>query len=342
METSSFGLDKKIKSQYLNEIGADKYILQRAVKRKKEDLSRNIPYTIYRKTSYGSAANYLFENLTFILTTKYKDFFNNLTHLIRLADIRVLSKTYVSMMILTSMLAGFFGFFSYLSFMIIRTNNAALGVISSVPVAFLASLTTFGFFYLYPYLLVSSRKKAIKNDLPFLIIHMAAIAGSGASPSSVFNLILRSGEYKGIEGEIKKIVNYTNLFGYDLSTALRTVAATTPSYPFRELLNGIIATTESGSDLKSYLNEKAKDALNTYTLERRRYVESLATYSDIYTGAFIAAPLLFITTLAIINVIGGTIGNLSVKTISIFGIFVALPLLNIAFLIFLSFIQPEE
>ena len=83
---------------------------------------------------------------------------------------------------------------------------------------------------------------------------MGAIAGSGASPISIFNLILNSGEYKGLEGEIRKIVNYVNLFGYDLSTALKAVSLTTPSQEFKDLLTGIIASTETGGDLKSYLS----------------------------------------------------------------------------------------
>ena len=181
----------------------------------------------------------------------------------------------------------------------------------------------------------------MRDEIPFLTIHMAAIAGSGASPSAIFNLILNSGEYKGLEGEIRKIVNYVNLFGYDLSTALKAVSLTTPSPEFKDLLTGIIATTEGGGDLRAYLSGKAVDALSTYRLERKKYVESLATYSDMYTGILIAAPLLFMTTLAIINVIGGSIGGLSVKTISIAGTYLIIPFLNIIFLVFLSIIQPE-
>ena len=45
---------------------------------------------------------------------------------------------------------------------------------------------------------------------------MAAVAGSGAQPIAMFNLVLSSEEYKGIRDEIKKIVNYVNLFGYDI------------------------------------------------------------------------------------------------------------------------------
>ena len=194
---------------------------------------------------------------------------------------------------------------------------------------------------MYPSTVVSSRRKKIKDDLPFMIIHMAAVAGSGAQPIVMFNLVLSSGEYKGIESEVKKIVNYVNLFGYDLSTALKTVAITTPLKEFSELLNGIVATIEGGGNLKSYLKEKVNDAMLTYKLERKKYVEMLSTYSDIYTGVLIAAPLLFMVTLAIINSLGGKIGGLTVQTLSVLGTYVVIPFLNVAFILFLNIVQPK-
>ena len=197
------------------------------------------------------------------------------------------------------------------------------------------------FVYYYPLMIANNRRRAIKNDLPFVIIHMAAVAGSGAPPISMFNLILTSHEYPGLEGEIKKIVNYVNLFGYNLSTALKAVAKSTPSPEFKELLVGITTSTESGGDLKSYLQGKAEETLNTYRLDRKKYVEALATYSDIYTGILIAAPLLFSITLAIINTLGGKIGGLNVQTIATVGTYAVIPLLNIAFIIFLNIVQPE-
>ena len=195
---------------------------------------------------------------------------------------------------------------------IITRANILSSIVMGVSFAFLAAVAMFAFVYFYPSMRVGSRNRAIKNDLPFVIIHMAAVAGSGAQPIAMFNLVLSSGEYKGIESEIRKIVNYVNLFGYSLTASLRTVAATTPSRPFRELLTGIIATVETGGDLKSYLKGKAKGELDSYKLDRKKYTDTLATYSDIYTGAFIAAPLLFLVTLAIINRIGGSLGALSI------------------------------
>jgi flagellar protein FlaJ len=307
----------------------------------KEEIKEEIAYTVYKPTQYGTLSNLFVENLTFYLTKEYPKIFNDLALLLRLGDVKILSKTYISIMLFSSILAGFGFYFLFLVYTFASGGNILLGLIKGIPLSFLVLLVTPVVFYFYPYLSIGNRKKAIKNDLPFVIIHMAAISGSGASPSSIFNLILNSGEYKGLEGEIRKIVNYVNLFGYDLSTALKAVSMSTPSQDFKDLLTGIIASTESGGDLRAYLSGKSIDALNTYRLERKKYVESLATYSDMYTGILIAAPLLFMTTLAIINVIGGNIGSLSVKTISVFGTYFAIPLLNIVFIIFLAMIQPE-
>ena len=338
--TNFLTIDKKTKLKFLEETHNDLFTLKKIIK-KKEISKEEIIYTVYKPSSYGSLANSFVENMTFYLIKKYPKFFNDLTHLLILSDIKILSRTYVSMMIFSTFLACIGSYVLFNLFTIISNGSVILGLIKGIPISFLAILTTPVLFYFYPYTLIGNRKKAIKNDLPFVIIHMAAIAGSGANPVSIFNLILNSGEYKGLDGEIKKIVNYVNLFGYDLGTALKAVSQTTPSNDFKDLLTGIIAATESGGDLKSYLSGKASDALSTYRLERKKYVESLATYSDIYTGVMIASPLLFMTTLAIINVIGGAIGGVSVKTISIIGTYFVIPILNIAFLVFLTLTQPE-
>ena len=168
---------------------------------------------------------------------------------------------------------------------------------------------------------------------------MSAVAGSGANPMSIFELIADSDEYPELKKEIKKILNYVNLFGYNLTNALKNVAATTPSPEFKELLNGMISTIETGGDLRSYLKEKSYDALNTYRFDRKKQVEALATYSEVYTAILIASPLLLLVTLAIINSIGGNLGGLSVVTIAWISILGVLPLLNIGFMVFVNISQ---
>jgi archaellum biogenesis protein FlaJ (TadC family) len=245
------------------------------------------------------------------------------------------------MAIFFSILAGMVA----ISFFAVLFTLLEYGIVPTLIRTFVFSLVvlmgTFTSFYLYPASVANTRRRNIKEDLPFAIIHMSAVAGSGAQPIAMFDLILASGEYKGLEGEVIKIVNYVNLFGYDLGTALKAVANTTPSKPFRELLLGITSTVEGGGSLKDYLSGKADEAMTTYRLERKKYVEVLSTYSDMYTGILIAAPLLFMTTLAIINVLGGKIGGLEVSTLSSIGVYGVIPILNILFMLFLNIVQPE-
>ncbi len=334
-------LNKKELKNLIKELKIEKGDLKRALKRKEKISTKEIKYTLYETTKYGKLANRFVERLTLYLNRNYPTFFKGEHKALKSSGIQILSKTYDSIVIFSSILT----FIGVLFLVLIGSLVLQAGVVSSlirgVSFAFLGAVAMFGFLYYYPSVVVGSKNKAIKNDLPFVIIHMAAVAGSGAQPISMFNLVLSSGEYKGIESEIRKIVNYVNLFGYSLTNALRTVAVTTPCRAFRELLTGVVATVETGGDLKGYLKSKADDAMNTYKMDRKKYTDTLATYSDIYTGAFIAAPLLFLVTLAIINRIGGQLGSMDVKTLAMIGTFGVIPFLNVAYAIFLSMVQPE-
>ncbi len=331
-------LNKKERKALLQELGFEKRKLQQALQQP-EVLPLEQEYTIYQERIYGKIANFFFRGISLRLGRNY---FGELRQSLLRADIRVLSTTYISSLFLTTFLvflAVFAGMFLYGT--LFSSGSVINLLLRSSGAALFGALFTYFLYYSAPLFIANSHKRAIKNDLPFVIIHMAAVAGSGAQPVSMFHLVLSTGEYKGLEREIKKVLNYVNLFGYSLTSALRAVSLTTPNKEFKDLLNGIISVVESGGDLKYYLKGKADDAFTNYKLERRRYVESLSTYSDVYIGVLLAAPLLFIVTLTIINLLGGTIGGFSVKTISFFGTFIGMPLLNIAFLLFLNLIQPE-
>src|SRR3989338_3733262 len=157
----------------------------------------------------------------------------------------------------------------------------------------------------------------------------------------MFELVAISGEYDEVGVEVKKIVDFIDIFGYDLLTAIKAVAAITPSIVFKKFLEGMISSIETGGDLVSYLRQQADEAALTYKLERQRYNETVSTYSDIYTGVLIAAPLFFVAAMAMINLLGGTLGGLGVGVVMALGAYVAIPVLNIAFILFLEFTQPE-
>ncbi len=324
-------LNKYLKSLNITQEDIDRFI--REQKKLRKAAYESVEFSIYQSSKYGKLANRFVEPLTMFLTKKYPDLFESLMKSLKLVNLNMLSKTYISVIIFSSLISWVF--FTLLFTLILYNIVAGIGI------GIVMFILTIIFVYYYPSSMIGARKKKIKDELPFAIVHMAAVAGSGTQPINIFKLLVESQEYVEIAKEIKKILNYVNVFGYNLSTALKNVADTTPSYEFRELLNGIISTIETGGDLRSYLDSKAIDSLATYKLDRQRYVETLATYSDIYTGILVAAPLLFVTTLTIINVISPNIGGFTVETIALIGTFGLIPALNIGFIIFLNLTQPD-
>lgn len=334
-------LGKLEKSRYMKEVNITKEQLKDvSLQKKSRKLAvERVPYTLYSTNEYGKYANRFFEKLTIGITSAYKQQLAGFYKALRASGIKVLSKTYISMIFLSSVIA--FIAVALLASVFFSAPNIIIQVLRGIMLGVLAAGITAAVMYFYPSSVAKTRESAIKEDLPFVIINMAAVAGSGAKPISLFKTILSSEEYPGLRDEIKKIVNYVALFGYDLSTALRAVARDTPSLRFKDLLDGIVNTIESGGDLKEYLNAMADEALTTYRLERKKAVEQVGTYSDIYTTILIAAPLLFFVTLAIIQTMGGELGGMSVATLATFGTYLVIPMLNIGFIIFINAVQPK-
>jgi len=229
----------------------------------------------------------------------------------------------------------------FIGMFITMQNPMLLVATKTIIMSLLVALVVLVGFVSYPFTRIATRRRSINTNLPFAINHIAAVAGSGVPPTKMFKLISESEEYGEIAIEIEKIVEYVDLFGYDLMTALKSVASTTPSPAFKNFLDGIVSTIESGGDMTAYLKEKANEAMVNYELERQQYTETITTYSDMYTGILIAAPLFFVIALSLVAMLGGTVGGIDVRVIIVVGAYFVIPLLNILFIIFLELTQPE-
>jgi len=328
-------LSDATKKQYIKDLNISYYQLDSFVKeqrKKKTEGLKKVEYSVYGPSEVGKFANRFAKHYADVLIRTHPTFFTFLFKSFKRVNMPMLSRTYVSMMIFFSIISLPIAFVVF----VVLNLSFNLTWIFVVLMAVLAPFITFIGFYLYPASLAGEIKKKIREELPFALVYMSAIAGSGANPTSVFELLAESDEYPALNKEIKKILNYVNLFGYDLTTALKHVSKSTPSDELKDLLNGIISTIETGGDLRQYLKSKADEQLNSYRLRRKKKTEALSTYSEIYTAVLIAAPLLLMVTLAIINSIGGEIGGISASIFGWVAILGVLPILNIAFMVFLS------
>ena len=295
----------------------------------------------YKPSFFGTVANMTIRKASFYLIDTFPEFFRYLYNALRLANIRMLSNTYVNVMVLISILTTIVTFPLYTVFFSSLNNPFSMIMIKSLLLSLISGLASFFAFYGFPYAKIRRRAREIKTNLPFAINHMTAVAASGVPPVKMFKLIAESKEYGEISVEIEKIVEYVELFGYDFLTALKSVSATTPSDELKEFFEGVISNIESGSELKIYMNDKSKEALLEYELERQKFTETISTYSDIYTGILIAAPLFFISALSLVSILGGVVGGIPIDTLIVVGTYILIPVLNIGFIIFLQMTQPE-
>ena len=327
-------LTKEQKKAQMKKLGVKKEEIKLFLeKKKKKNITlKKEDYTLYKPNEYTSLANKYAKKYADNLRKNHPNLFKPLFDQFLKVNMPMLSTSYLSLLLFCTVLSFPASLILSLIFMFFFEYSP----IWVIPLTFLGTIITGMSFYLYPYSLLSERQKNIKNELPFALVHMSAVAGSGANPISIFELLADSDDYPELKKEIKTVLNYVNLFGYNLSTSLRSVADTTPSKEFKEVLNGMVSTVETGGDLKAYLNEKSEEALNTYKLDREKQVQALATYSEVYISILIAAPLLMMVSLAILNVVGGSLGGMSIKVIGWIAVIVVLPVLNVVFMMFLN------
>ncbi len=342
----SIAVRSQDKEKYLRELSISENLLAKI--KKKSSVNREIIEEYKRPNVYGQIANKIF--LQYSNKFIKKGYFSSINSDLRKANINVLTSTYVSMTFLTTALSVLLGFLLFLFFMVFSLSSnppflvraGSSGLIRLVQVGWLllaVPLSTFGAMYYYPKAERKSIARKIEGELPFVVIHMGSISGSGVEPTQIFKIVGLSREYTATRGEIRKLMNQINVYGYDLVTALQNIARLTPSPHFGELLSGLSTAISSGGDLKTFFEKRAETLLLNYRLERERFTKVAETFMDIYISVVIATPMILLLLLVMISVSGVQVGfSLNQMT---FIIIFAVATINVIFLWVLSMRQPS-
>jgi Flp pilus assembly protein TadB len=295
----------------------------------KDKKATSLNYAIVNPSIVKTLSNRFFRKSAEKMMPFMKGFVRN----IKMANLSVLPSTYIAMMFLFTFFSIFLGIGAYGVLLILGYWNY-FWVILAVP------LLTFAGFYMYPQSESSTVQKAIAYELPFATIHMTAIAGSDIEPSKIFQIISDSKEYPNVGREMQKIIVLIRLYGYDLVTALKNVAARTSNSKLAELYGGLATNISSGGQLKSYLEKKAESYLLDYRLERRKYIDLASTFMDIYISILIAAPMVLMLMFIVMNVAGLGFEGVSIDLLLLISI-IAIVIVNILFLIAINLKQPK-
>lgn len=333
-ERTSVTISKNQRYEYTKSLRISTETLKRLKKRgESEGIKKS--YVTFRKTNwYAKISNRLFLKIS----TKYADEgkLKRLNANLRKANLYILVTTYLSIILFSTVLTFLLGLIIFASLLLVSTE--LLFVLRNLLIVVFLPILAFLFLYYYPYFEARSTGTKIDRELPFITIHMSAIAGSGIEPSQIFRIVATGSEYPNTKKEFKKIINQVNVYGYDLITSLKNVSRETSSSRLSELLNGIATTISGGGSLSDFLDKRAETLLFDYRLERERKTKSAETFMDIYISIVIAAPMILTLLLVLIAISGISIGlSLDQLTLVIISV---VSLINIIFLVFLHLSQP--
>ncbi len=339
-------IDEEHRKEFLLKLNLSAQALKRIKKAKKIEVSEEVDFK--KPSAFARYANRLFFKNSDDLSKT--DYFKMLGEDLRKANMHYLLKTYISIMLLTTLITLFIAvlvwvFFIFFSislespFVFLQKGNFLSRIITNIWIVFVLPLIVFFSFFFYPKTEKVSLGNKIDQEMPFVTIHMSAIAGSGIEPSQIFKIIAFSKEYPYTREEVKKIINQINVYGFDLVNALKNTARATASNKLADLLNGLATTISTGGSLSNFLDKRAETLLFTYKLERDKFIRVAETFMDIYISVVISAPMLMMILLVLMKVTGAGIG-LSVGGLSLVMILI-ISFINVIFLVFLNLKQPR-
>lgn len=250
-----------------------------------------------KSTNYTRFCRRIFSN-TF---EKYNIVDTRKNMILEKANIPMLYQEYYSMVLMNIVLGFISTFISTLILYIIIPHNitALLMLVISCIVPF-----AIGIYYIsLPTSKAKSRGKKIDRYIPYAANFINTMSVAGISPSEIFEALSKIELYGEIQKESKKIATEINMMGVDTITALQNAIRISPSQKFKEFVQGILSTIQSGSELGPYFERCVEKFMTKDLVDRKRNLESLAIMAESFVVTVIAFPLFLVI---IISVMGMT------------------------------------
>jgi flagellar protein FlaJ len=241
-----------------------------------------------KSTNYTRFCRRIFSN-TF---EKYNIVETSKNRILEKADIPMVYQEYYSMVLMNLILGFISAFISTLLLYIIIPHNitALLMLIVSCIVPFVI-----GIYYIsLPTSKAKSRGKKIDRYIPYAANFINTMSVAGISPSEIFEALSKIELYGEIQKEAKKVATEINMMGVDTITALQNAIRISPSQKFKEFVQGILSTIQSGSELGPYFERCVEKFMTRDLVDRKRNLESLAIMAESFVVTVIAFPLFLV------------------------------------------------
>jgi flagellar protein FlaJ len=216
-------------------------------------------------------------------------------------------------------------FLSFFLHTAVLRYSIPVSIIASIILSLIFTLVVLFLLLYYPVYRGYSRRVEIERDLPFTVSYMGALSSSGMS---LERLLEREGLYETntqIKREILLILRDIKVYGLDTLTALSRAALRSPSRMLTTLWLGLRETYITSGNLKGYLSHYSSVLLSDKTQRLRNITNSISMIAEVYTTLMVAGPLMFVTMLMIMDLLGGTVFGLSPGLLVLILTFIVIP-----------------
>jgi len=270
-------------------------------------------------------------------------YFENVRNSLKRGQMNTLLEEYLSIALFAAIVATVFG--SAISFAILMKTLSVpfyFLLIPAVIFGMVAGVALFLLFLVYPGVVSGSVQQGIQMNLPFATTYMATVSGSGIPPYAIFKLIAQFKEYGEISREAQNISSEIELFGKDLSSALRRAADRTPSEEFKELLWGMDLIISEGGDLRKFLTSSAHIFMEDYKRRMAKYSQTLSMFLEIYLTVVVVGSIFFIMIGAIMGTVSGSQSPMLGETGQNLLVYLFLPFISLVFILLMKVTSPMK
>ena len=180
-----------------------------------------------------------------------------------------------------------------------------------------------------------TRATKINLTLHNAVAYMYAMRKGGAQLLTIFrSLSDRADIYGEVALDFRQIVRDTDFFGYDIVTAIRHLADTTPSEKLKNFLEDLLSVIESGGNMAEFLSLRVRVYQEEARFEQKQFLTLLSLVAESYVTLFVAGPLFLIIIMVVMGMMGGSaVLQLTLVTYAI------MPVGSMVFILFINLIS---
>jgi archaeal flagellar protein FlaJ len=269
--------------------------------------------------------------------------FDKMEDQVRKAGIRLTYRVYLCGVVFTAIIVAVTG--ALIATVATEALDSSLAVKILVPFLLLVGGggVTFAIGVLYPRIRFGGRKSRIDEGLVFVVSRMAVLTASGMTIEAVMKQVAQDDAPDDlVVQEFKKMVRDMNLLGMDLTQALQEERRRSPSEIFSGFLDGMISTSASGADIQAYLVKASKTLMDDKRLKTRSFSETLGVVAEMYTTVLVVMPLILIILFAVMGVIAGSLGGVSITLLIELVVYGMVPMGGIMIMVIADGIMPRR